>query len=43
VIRDGKAAVEYDGSGYGIAPDLIAKGIPENDIVFAGELASAAA
>jgi len=43
VIHDGKVAIEYDGIGYGIAPDLIAKGIPENDIVFADELASAAA
>ncbi|MEW5986208.1 MAG: XisI protein [Chloroflexota bacterium] len=34
-LRDGKVFIEYDGIGYGITDDLIARGIPEEDIVLA--------
>jgi hypothetical protein len=34
-LRDGKVHLEYDGMGYGISEDLVARGISEEDIVFA--------
>ncbi|HBE20496.1 MAG TPA: XisI protein [Cyanobacteria bacterium UBA11149] len=42
VIQEGKILIEYDGIGYGISSDLIARGIPESDIIFAQELVSTA-
>lgn len=34
-LRDQKVHIEYDGMGYGISEDLVARGIPEDDIVLA--------
>jgi XisI protein len=34
-LKDGKVYLEYDGIGYGITDDLVAGGIPEQDIVLA--------
>jgi hypothetical protein len=34
-LRDGKVHIEYDGMGYGISDDLVARGISEDDIVLA--------
>lgn len=34
-LRDQKVHIEYDGMGYGISEDLVARGIPEEDIVLA--------
>jgi len=34
-LHDGKVHLEYDGLGYGISDDLVARGIPEDDIVLA--------
>jgi hypothetical protein len=34
-LRDHKVYLEYDGIGYGITDDLVAGGIPEQDIVLA--------
>lgn len=34
-IQEGKIYIEYDGIGYGITPELIERGIPENNIILA--------
>jgi hypothetical protein len=34
-ISDGRVIIEYDGIGYGITDDLIAKGISEDKIIHA--------
>jgi DUF917 family protein len=34
-IQNEKIYIEYDGIGYGITPELVEKGIPENDIILA--------
>jgi hypothetical protein len=34
-LHNGKVHIEYDGLGYGISEDLVARGIPEDDIVLA--------
>ncbi len=34
-LQNGKIYIEYDGMEYGITHDLIAKGIPEENIVLA--------
>lgn len=35
ILRDGKVFVEYDGIGHGITDELMASGIPEEDIILA--------
>jgi len=35
ILKDNKVVIEYDGVGYGIEPNLIDRGIPKEQIVFA--------